>query len=250
MNKFFPITLMMTLTVFHLLTSPALAQLDWIKSRLKSLGSENIESLKSASLGQTRVGEGLKEALKVGIKNAVESVGRTDGFFANDEIKLLLPDKLRRLDQGLRMIGMNEQLDAFILGMNRAAEAAAPQAQDIFLDSLFEMSFDDAVKIYQAGDTAATDYFRDKAYDRLFAAFKPTVERTLSNYDVTSQYKSLMAKYKAIPFSKKLPAPSIDDYVVHKSLDGLFHVLAQEETKIRNNPAARVTDVLKEVFGQ
>ena len=240
-----------TLTIFATLSlnlSTAEAQLDWLKSTLRNLTSEDVQSIKSLSLSQTRIGEGLKEALKVGITNTVAKVGRTDGYFTNDQIKLMLPDKLQRLDQAMRMIGFDEQLDSFILSMNRAAETAAPHARDIFLDALFEMSFDDATKIYQGGDTAATDFFRRTAYDKLYQAFKPRVEESLNNYNVTSAYKKLVGKYRSIPFAKKLPVPSIDDYVIRESLEGMFHVLGQEEAKIRSNPSARVTDLLREVF--
>lgn len=248
MNKKIILATLTILSTLFLNLSTADAQLSWLKNTLRNLKSDDIENIKNLSLSQTRIGEGLKEALKVGITNTVSKVGQTDGYFTNDQIKLMLPDKLQRLDQAMRMIGFDDQLDSFILSMNRAAETAAPHARDIFLDALFEMSFDDAAKIYQGGDTAATDFFRRTAYDKLYQAFKPRVEESLNNYNVTSSYKNLVGKYRAIPFSKKLPVPSIDDYVVRESLEGLFHVLGQEEAKIRTNPSARVTDLLREVF--
>ncbi|MBZ0165461.1 MAG: DUF4197 domain-containing protein [Candidatus Omnitrophica bacterium] len=236
--------------IFFVVTNPLVAEarFDWFKNKVKAIAGEQTETLTSGKLSDSKIGQGLKEALKVGITNAVEKVSQTDGYLNNENIKLLLPDKLQKLEKGLRMVGFDEQLDEFILSMNRAAESAAPQARDIFLDSLFDMSIDDAQKIYRGKPTAATDYFRKTAYDRLHKAFQPSVEDSLRKYDVTAKYKVLLDKYATLPFTKNFPAPDIDDYVVGKSLDGLFEVLGQEEQKIRTDPAARVTDLLREVF--
>jgi hypothetical protein len=151
------------------------------------------------------------------------------------------------LEKGLRLVGYGPQVDEFVLSMNRAAERAAPQAKKIFWDAIGEMTFDDARKILNGSDTAATDYFRAKTTDTLTAAFRPVVDRAMNEFGVTRQYKELVGRYQAIPFAKS-EALDIDGYVVGKALDGLFHVLGEEEQKIRTNPAARVTDLLKEVF--
>ena len=133
--------------------------------------------------------------------------------------------------------------------MNRAAEAAAPKAKQIFWDALRDMSFDDARKILTGGDTAATEYFKAKTSDRLTTVFRPEVETAMKEVGVTRQYEQLMGRAKAIPFMKT-EAADINSYVVAKSLDGLFFVVGQEEQKIRKNPAARITPLLKEVFGR
>lgn len=133
--------------------------------------------------------------------------------------------------------------------MNRAAEQAAPHAKKIFWDAIGEMTFDDARKILNGDDTAATEFFRIKTTDRLAAAFRPMVDRAMNEVGVTRQYKSLVAQYQAIPFVKS-EALDIDQYVLTKALDGLFYVLGEEERKIRRNPTARVTDLLKEVFAR
>lgn len=140
-------------------------------------------------------------------------------------------------------------LPGILLSMNRAAEQAAPHAKKIFWDAIGEMTFDDARKILNGDDTAATEFFRIKTTDRLAAAFRPMVDRAMNEVGVTRQYKALVAQSQAIPFVKS-EALDIDQYVLTKALDGLFYVLGEEERKIRRNPTARVTDLLKEVFAR
>jgi hypothetical protein len=226
---------------------PAAAQMDKL---LRDLGG-SVPSLPGASGGLTdvKVGQGLQEALRVGTENAVSFTGRTDGYFKNQAIKILMPEKLKTLESGLRMVGYGPQLDEFVLSMNRAAERAAPAAKQIFWNAIGEMTFEDARKILGGGDTAATQYFKTKTSERLGTAFRPVVERATSEVGVTKQYKDLVGRYQAIPFAKA-ESLDIDQYVVGKALDGLFFVVGEEEKKIRTNPAARVTDLLKDVFGK
>jgi len=153
------------------------------------------------------------------------------------------------MEQGLRAVGYGPHVDEFVLSMNRAAARAAPAAKQIFWDAIGEMTIDDARKILGGGDTAATDYFKGKTGSKLTEAFRPTVEKAMNEVGVTRQYKELVGRFQAIPFMKS-DALDIDSYVVGKSTDGLFFVVAQEEKKIRTNPAARTTDLLKEVFGR
>ena len=204
---------------------------------------------KQTELSDTKIASGLKEALRVGTDNAVRSTGRENGYFGNEAIKILMPEKLRRVETGLRAVGYGPKVDEFVLSMNRAAERAAPQAKSIFLDAILQMSFDDARKIFTGGDTAATDYFRAKTTDKLTAAFTPVVKDAMNEVGVTRQYDQMMGRARVIPFLKT-ESLDLDHYVVGKALDGLFYVLAQEETKIRKDPAARVTKLLKEVFGR
>jgi hypothetical protein len=221
--------------------SSGYGQLDSVLSKLKG-GSK-------ASLGEGKIASGLREALQVGTENAVKSTGRTDGYFGNQAIKILLPQKLQVMEKGLRIMGKGPQVDEFVLSMNRAAEQAAPLAKPIFMEALRQMTFEDARKILGGGDTAATDYFKQKTSDKLTAAFTPVVEKAMANVGVNRQYRSLMGIASALPFGKP-GVFDIDRYVVSKSLDGLFFVLGQEETKIRKNPAAQVTPLLKQVFGR
>ena len=193
---------------------------------------------------------GLKEALEVGTTNTVDLTGKVDGYFGNAAIKILLPKQLQQVDQGLRMLGQGQKVDELVLGMNRAAEKAAPAAKDIFWGAIKQMSFDDARQILAGGDTAATDYFRAKTTDTLTAAFRPVVDDTMKQVGVVQQYDQLVGAYKSVPFASSLPSVDIQAYVVGKALDGLFLVLGEQEKKIRTNPAAQVTDLLKKVFGK
>lgn len=230
--------------------APACAQLDQILKQLPQIpGTQQIPGLPSeGSFGDVKIGQALKEALQVGTANAVNVTGKTDGYFKNHLIKILLPERLKTLETGLRAVGYGPQVDELVLGMNRAAERAAPQAKQIFWDAIGAMTIDDARTILDGGDTAATDYFRTKTSDRLTAAFRPIVERSMSQVGVTRQYKELLGRAQSIPFLNTEPY-DLDHYVVGKALDGLFLVVGDEEKKIRTNPSARVTDLLREVFG-
>lgn len=200
-------------------------------------------------LSDSKVASGLKEALRVGADNSVKLTGKTDGYFGNQAIKILMPSNLHPLESGLRAMGYGSKLDDFVLSMNRAAEAAAPAAKKIFGDAILSMSFEDARKILSGRDTAATDYFRNKTTQDLTAAFRPVVEKTMEENGVTRQYNGLTERYKSIPFAKNHDL-DINKYVVAKALDGLFYTLAQQEREIRKDPAARTTSLLKEVFGK
>jgi Protein of unknown function (DUF4197) len=228
--------------MFILLTAfPASAQLDRL---FKTLGGGEKES----GLSDVKIGSGLKEALKIGTENAVGFTGKKDGFFLNQAIKILMPEKLRTFEKGLRAVGYGPQVDEFVLSMNRSAEQAAPFAKQIFWDAIGEMTFEDVRKILSGNDTAATDYFKGKTTSKLTDVFKPIVSNAMNEVGVTRQYKQLVGRYESIPFVKK-ESFDLDQYVVTKALDGLFHMVGEEETKIRKNPTARTTDLLKEVFG-
>lgn len=229
--------------LFLLLTvSPAAAQFD---KMLKDLGGR-LPSM--GGLSDAKVGSGLQEALKVGTENAVTQTSAVDGFLLNKAIKILMPKPLQAMEQPLRLVGYGPQIDEFVVGMNRAAEKAVPFAKDIFWGAIGEMTFDDARKILNGGDTAATDYFKAKTSKKLQTAFKPSVTEVMDQVGVNQQYNALVGKYKDIPFSKNI-AFDVNQYVTEKATDGIFYVVGQEEKKIRTNPAARVTDLLKEVFG-
>jgi hypothetical protein len=200
-------------------------------------------------LGDATIPSGLKEALQVGTQNAISLTGRPDGYFQNAAIKILMPSQLQPIEKGLRAVGYGPQVDELVLSMNRAAERAAPAAKPIFLEAITAMSFDDARKIVTGSPTAATEYFKGKTSEKLTAAFQPVVAQTMREVGVTRQYQELMGRAQAIPFLKSAPF-DLDRYVVGKSLDGLFYVLGEEEQKIRTNPTARATDLLKQVFGR
>ena len=226
-----------------LAASPALAQLDQL---LKGLGGSGSSP---GGLSDVQIGAGLKEALQVSTDNAVTSTGRLDGYFANQAIKILMPEKLRTVETGLRAIGYGPKVDELVGSMNRAAERAAPAAKQIFWDAIGAMTFDDTRKIFNGGDTAATEFFKTKTTDKLTAAFRPAVDQAMSAVGVSRQYNELVGRFQAIPFARA-EAFDLDGYVVGKTLDGLFHVVGEQERQIRTNPAARTTDLLKEVFAK
>lgn len=199
--------------------------------------------------GDSKIADGLKEALRVGANNAVSTTGRLNGYFTNEVIKILLPEPIKKVERGLRIAGMGSKLDELVLGMNRAAEAAAPYAKDIFGNAIREMTFSDAQKIFKGSDTAATDYFREKTSDKLMVQFKPPVTKVMGEVGVTKQFNQIFSQASRIPFLK-MDKMDLESYVVDRSLFGLFYVLGQEETKIRRDPAARVTSILKDVFGK
>lgn len=201
------------------------------------------------TLGNDKIVAGLKEALQIGTGNAIALTGKTDGFYRNEAIKILMPGKLKSLESGLRAAGLGAKLDEFELSMNRAAEKAAPQAKTIFIGAIREMTLEDGRQILTGGDTAATNYFKTKTSASLTAAFRPIVDKAMEGTGVSQQYQQLMAGIPSLPFLKK-DSFSINEYVVSKSLDGLFHMVGEEERKIRTNPAARATALLKEVFGR
>ena len=245
MNRFRTTLLVSVLTLVGA-AGPAAAQLGDLLKQLPTLPG-GVPS--TGSLGDVKIGQGLKEALQVSTANAVSLTGRTDGYFKNEAIKILMPESLKTVDRGLRTVGYGPQLDELVLSMNRAAEQAAPAAKNIFWNAIGEMTIDDATKILNGGNTAATDYFKGKTSASLTLAFRPIVDRAMDEVGTVKQYNELLGQAKAIPFLKTQNY-DIDRYVVGKALDGLFHVVGDEERKIRSDPAARVTSLLKEVFAK
>ena len=190
---------------------------------------------------------GLKEALDVGTKKAIELVSQVDGYFAHEVIKILVPEDMQKIADTLASLGLQKQVDEFVLSMNRAAEKAAPVAISIFVDAIKGMSFDDARGILTGGDTAATEYFKENTSETIYEAFKPVVTSSMEEVGVTKTFKTLTDKYSSLPFVEK-KSIDLDNYVTTKALDGLFYMLGEEEKKIRTDPAARVTDILQKVF--
>ena len=197
---------------------------------------------------EDQTGLGLKEALSIGIENTVQLLGRPDGYFRNELIKILLPPQFKTVERAMRLAGLSGVMDQFVQSMNRAAEAAAPFAKDIFVSAIKQITFDDARRILTGSDTAATEFFQTKTARKLGELFKPVVQKAMSEVGVTNQYQTLTSRLKKIPFLKAEPL-DLDQYVVDQAMKGLFFTLGEEEKKIRTNPAARVTSLLKEVFG-
>ena len=215
---------------------------DFLKGAMKSLGFEQ-------GLTESEIVDGLKEALEIGTGKAVTLVSKKNGYLNNPKIKIALPEKVQKAESFLRNIGFGSKIDKFELSMNRAAERAVPRAKSIFWDAIQKMTFSDARQILDGQDDAATIYFRQKTSSQLRDEFKPIVNQAMSAVGVTQAYKSLDRKIRKLPFTKSLSF-DLDQYVTDKALDGLFLMLAEEEKKIRQDPAARVTDLLKKVFAK
>ena len=211
---------------------------------LKRLGLRDVVKLNDGT-----VRDGLREALTVGIERTVHSVGKEDGYLANKKIKINLPSKMQRFERPLRSMGQGPKIDAFVLSMNRAAEAAAPLAKAIFVDAISKMTLNDAQGILKGSDSAATDYLNKTTRPKLIETFSPKVKETMATFSVGEKYDAVIGQAKSLPFARKRLETSVEDYTTNRALDGLFIVLATEEKRIRTTPVARSTDLLKKVFG-
>ena len=200
------------------------------------------------SISESEIVEGLKEALEIGTGKAVDLVSKPDGYYKNPQIKISLPASVHKVEKLLRGAGFGSQVDAFELSMNHAAERAAPEAKTIFWDAIKKMEIDDAKKILSGRDDEATRYFKDKTYARLEDKFEPIVKESMGQVGVTRRFQDLNANVQKIPFADSFSF-DLDKYVTDGALNGLFRMLAEEEKKIRSDPSARVTDLLKKVFG-
>ena len=216
---------------------------DFLKGVQKSLTGEGVE------LSQEKIVEGLKEALQIGTGNAVQAVSQAGGYYQNPDIRIPLPETVQKAEKLLRAVGYGPQVDAFEKSMNRAAEKAAPEAKSLFWDAIKQMDISDAQRILKGEDDEATRYFKEQTYGRLQEIFQPIVRGSMSQVGVTDQYQQLDQKVSQLPMGESFRF-DLDKYVTNEALDGLFHMVAQEEKKIRQDPAARVTDLLKEVFSE
>jgi hypothetical protein len=214
---------------------------DILKGAQKMLGT-------SDSISESDIVEGLKQALEIGTTKAVDLVSKQGGYYNNPEIKIPLPGSVQKVEKLLRGAGFGSKVDAFELSMNNAAERAAPEAKSIFWDAIKKMKIDDAKTILNGREDEATLYFKDKTSALLQETFEPIVKESMGEVGVTRTYQDLDAKVKKIPFADSLSL-DLDKYVTEGALNGLFQMLAEEEKKIRSDPAARVTDLLKKVFG-
>lgn len=202
------------------------------------------------TLADDKIIDGLKEALKVGSENALAFLSQEGSYFYNPQIKIGLPESLNKIESVIRSAGFGSYVDDFELSMNRAAEKAAPAAKKIIFDALKEMTFSDAKKILNGKANEATIYFKEKSYAKLMEIFRPLVNSSMSQAGVTNKYLEIESMITKIPFIESLPGNfNLDNYVTEKALDGIFLMLEKEEKKIRENPSARVTDLLREVFG-
>jgi len=207
-----------------------------------------VEQINNKPLDQKTVVAGLKEALKIGTQNAVLTSGKENGFYHNSRIKIPVPNELNKVTKALNKLGLKRFVDKFEVQMNRSAENAVKQATEIFVAAIVQMTIQDAFNILNGDDTAATQYFRDKTEVQLKVKFKPVVNNAMRQLSFYTSYEKMLKTYESIPFSQKLNL-DIEVYILDKTTDGLFLLIADEEKQIRQNPAARVTDLLKRVFG-
>jgi hypothetical protein len=208
----------------------------------------NIFGSSGGKLSDSKIIRGLKEALEIGTGNAVEMVSKLDGYYKNPNIKIPLPKTVQKVETVMRAMGYGPQVDEFSRTMNRAAERAAPEAKSLFWNAIKEITFEDARTILKGRDNEATLYFEGKTRGRLHELFMPIVHTAMEGVGVTRTYQELHATLSSIPFADRLNL-DLDQYVTEKALDGLFYMVSEEERKIREDPTARVTKLLKDVFG-
>ncbi len=210
---------------------------------------DEVNALQAQPLDEKTVIEGLKKALSVGIGNTIKSTFKPGGFSNNALIKIEVPEALSKVTKNVERLGFGQYVSQFEQQMNRAAEQASGESQQIFLNAIANMSVADGWGILNGGEGAATDYFRAQTEQQLKQKFAPIITANMNKVGFYGDYKQLLSTYESIPFVKK-PNLDIEDHIMSESLDGLFLMLKGEENKIRQNPAARTTELLKRVFGK
>ena len=217
---------------------------DILKKAGSIFGNKN-----GGGLTNEEVVAGLKEALSVGARNSSDKLSAVDGFFANAVIKVLMPEEAKKVESTLRNVGLGNMVDKAILSMNRAAEEASKSAAPIFVDAIKSMSIQDAFGILRGSDSAATVYLKGRTTASLTNAFRPVIESALQKTNATRYWKDVFETYNKLPTTFNKVNPDLSGYVTDKALIGLFWQVALEEQKIRKDPAARVTEILRKVFG-
>lgn len=202
----------------------------------------------SGEPSRERVAEGLREALLVASRRASEQVSREGGYFDNHEIRIPLPPMMQDAADQLRRFGLSGQVDQLQRTMNRAAEAAAEEVVPVFAGSIRQMSPSDVLAVFNGGDDAATQYLRSTSEDELRQRYRPIVAERLEQVQGLSLYRDIAASWNRLPGVQPLEA-DLEAFVTDRALDGLFSVIAAEEQRIRNDPVARTTELLREVFG-
>ena len=237
--------------IMALISTPSNA--DW-RSLLKDITEVGSDILSDdsggSSLNSSTIISGLKEALSIGSERAVKAVSKPNGYLSNELIKIAMPPKLKQAGDLMRKFGLSSYADTFEQSMNHAAEKAAPAATALIIDAIKNMSIEDAQTILQGEDDAATQYFREKTTPQLTELFRPTIDSSLNEVGTTKYYNDLTDKVAAIPLVGENIDMNLSDYVTEQALSGLFAMIALEEKKIRENPAARTTELLKQVFAK
>jgi hypothetical protein len=214
-----------------------------------SQGLKNkLNQIKGGGLSQEEAGMGLKEALSKGVETGVAIVTKQDGYFGNPKIKIPFPPEAQAVESKLRSIGMNKEVDDVVLSINRAAEDAAKEAKPIFVDAIRALTFQDAINLIRGDQDAATRFLERTTSASLTAKFKPIISASLDKVSATKHWETVTTAYNKIPLVKRVN-PNLEDYVTERALIGLFFMVEQEEVKIRKDPAARTSDILRKAFG-
>jgi len=208
----------------------------------------NTVSGNGGSLSNDDIIKGLKEALNVGTTNSTGKASKMDGFYKNNLIKIPFPPEAAQVKSTVENLGMKPQVDKFVMTLNRAAEEASKEAKPIFVNAVTSMTIQDGMTILKGNNDAATQYLKGKTQAQLNAAFSPIVKRAIAKVELTKYWKPIVTQYNKVPFVNKVN-PDLEKYVTDKALEGLFKLVAEEETKIRKDPAARVSEILRKVFG-
>ena len=235
--------ILFSLILISLTFSIANAKSKWWK---KILGDKDKTT---SSLSTDDIGSAFKQALSIGAQNVVAQLGTNDGFNADENIHIPLPENLEKVRKILKKVGMSGMVDDLEVKLNRAAEVATPVAKDLFVQSIKDMTFEDVKKIYSGPDDSATQYFKEKMSASLTEKMNPIVEESLADVGAVQSLNKVMDKYDNIPFVSSVK-PDLTGYVVEKGMDGIFYYLAQQEAEIRKNPLKQTTALLKKVFGK
>lgn len=217
-------------------------------SKLKKAVGQKLGTSAAAGLSEDEVAAGLKQALTKGVEKGVDQLSKPDGFFKDLEIKIPLPAEAQAVEDKLRKLGQGDKVDEAIESINRAAEDAVVGAKDIFVSAITSMTLSDAMGLLKGEDNAATQFLEKSTRMALVEKFKPTVATSLEKVGATKHWNTVFSTYNKIPLVQKVN-PDLEEYATNKAIDGLFIQIAKQELEIRKNPAARVTDLLKKVFG-
>lgn len=231
-----------------IITSVAFSSNAQLPNLKKSLDKNGISLPGTRGLSQDEVGRGLKETLNKGIEKGVDKLSVKDGYFKDDQIKLMLPTEAQKVEAKLRKIGQGAKVDATIESLNRAAEDAAGNAKELFVSAIKNLTLKDAMNILNGADDAATVYLSNSTRAQLMDRFRPIIKASLDKVGATAQWAKLFNVYNKIPFVEKVN-PDLVAYTTDKAIEGLFIQVAKQELEIRKNPAARTTALLKKVFG-
>jgi hypothetical protein len=232
------------------------SQAQLLKKLNKALNGGNTTTSTSSSattggnVTESEAGAGIKEALSKGVQAGIAALSKKDGFFGNQAYKMFLPEDAVKIEKTLRSIGLGSQVDKAILQINRAAEGAVSHAAPMFVNAIKQMSITDALKLVTGGNNSVTEYFKGKTSTQLKSAFAPSIKGALDSTSATKYYGDIVNTYNKLPTTRSKVNPDLQDYVTTRAVAALFDQISKEEANIRQNPAARTSDLLKKVFGQ